>query len=488
MSDVPREGMVEDRIARLAGMLTGQVGAPGSEPYRAGTCIWDPRARLREPLAVVRPSDQDDVARTLCWARSEGLRVSPRSGGHSFDGFPVQENTVLLDLSGLSAARLDRNGRLHAGPGVRIEAIAKALSPAGCAVPTGDCPTVGLGGLVTGGGFGYATRLLGMTLDNLKEATLVTATGDVRRVDAEREPDLFWACRGGGSAAGIVTEFVIDTFAVDRIATVDMALDWGSAAEVILVYDSIMLEAPRELDLKLKLRTTGIGRFMDMTIAGPEDAIPGVPLIHIDGQFHGSKADAEPFLKPLLEHAALRHATITEEGYFDAMTHLIPLPTLAEPAPEMLAPQRIASDFLVRSLRRSDTDAIVDFVTEVQEAPDLWGGGLLLEPADGVVNEVAPEATAFPHRTGRLVFEWEMFHPMVVTPEIDARLGGLLTRARRRLGDAFSGGRYLNYADRLDTPQGWWGGNVDRLQAIARHHDPDATLVSRLRPATASNP
>ncbi|MCG8559424.1 MAG: FAD-binding oxidoreductase [Hyphomicrobiales bacterium] len=486
MSNQPRQVSERGWLKGLSAGLKGQIGVPGTETYRSGTRVWNQLARRRKPLAVIKPNDQEDVVRTLRWARSEGVRVSPRSGGHSFDGFPVQENTILLDLSGLNAVRLDRNGWLHAGPGARIESVARALSPAGFAVPTGDCPTVALGGLMTGGGFGYATRLFGMTLDSLKEATIVTADGDVRRVDANTDPDLFWACRGGGSVAGIVTEFVLDTFRTDRVTVIGMGFAWDAARDVIEIYDTIMRSAPRELDLKLKLRSTGIGRFLDTTIAGPADTVPGVPLIHIDGQFLGSKADAEPLLRPLLENGALRHATIAEEGYFDAMIHLVPLPTLAEPAPETLIPQRVASDFLVRDLRSSDTDTIVDFMMEVQDASDLTGGCLLIEPADGVVHEVAPKATAFPHRAARLVFEWEMFHPMTLTPAVNARLDGLLDLARKRMGDAFSGGRYLNYADRLDAPWNWWGGNVDRLDAIARHYDPEALLVSRLRPASAS--
>ena len=482
MAGMHQNGISSATLSRLDEAIAGQTGLPGSAVFRAGTRVFDPEARLREPLAVIRPADPDDVARILRWGSKEGLRISPRSGGHSFDGFPVRENTVLLDLSGLNDSRLDAQRRLHAGPGARIKQIAEHLVPAGCAVPTGDCPTVALGGLVTGGGFGYATRLLGTTLDNLIEATLVTADGELRRVDLEHDADLFWACRGGGCAAGVVTEFVIRTFPVDSVTTISMALDWSAARDVILAYDELMRAAPRELDLKLKLRTTGIGRFMDKTIPGPEDAVPGVPLVHIDGQYLGMKSEAESLIRRLLDHRALRHVSIDQEGYFDAMLHLVPLPILTDPAPETNVPQRVASDFVRGALPGSAAEAMVDFITELQEAPDLQGGGLLIEPTDGIVNEIAPDATAFPHRDARLLLEWELFKPLHPTAEYVARLDECLTRARRRMHAVLTGGRYLNYADWLDTPQAIWAGNFQRLDGIARQYDPEAMLVSRLRP------
>jgi hypothetical protein len=185
-----------------------------------------------------------------------------------------------------------------------------------------------------------------------------------------------------------------------------MAWNWDRARDVILAYDSVMRAAPRDLDLKLKIRTTGANRFLDMASEGPPDAVPGVPLVHIDGQFLGDRPDAEVLLKPLLEHPALSGLTIKEESYFDAMLQLVPLPILMDPAPETIRPTRVASDFTTKTIEKQEADAIVRFVEEVQHAPDLWGGAILIEPCDGAVGDVAPDDTAFPHRRERLLFEW----------------------------------------------------------------------------------
>ena len=462
--------------------VAGAVGLPGSRVYSEGTRVFAPAARVRKPLAVVRPAGQADVASVLRWATAEGYRVSVRSGGHSFDGFPVQEDTVLLDMSGLDEARLDANGLLHAGPGVRILELAKDLDPAGRAAPTGECPTVALGGLVLGGGFGYATRKFGLTLDSLVEATLVTATGEEFRVSRDRNPYLFWACRGGAGTAGVITELVLRTFAVDRVTAVEMAWRWEAARDVIQVFDRVIRTAPRELDLKLKIRTTGIDRFIDMTSAGPPDAIPGVPLVHIDGQFIGMQSEAEALLKPLVDHPALARLTIKEESYFAAMLQLVPLPILMDPAPEVFRPTRVASDFMTSAIGQGEADAIVRFVEEVQYAPELWGGAVLIEPCDGAVRDAAADHTAFPHREQRLLLQWELFNPISCSQEQNNRLDGCLRAVRDDLRHAISGGRYVNYADRLDSPSHWWAANSARLAAISAQVDPKGTLVSRLKP------
>jgi hypothetical protein len=241
-----------------------------------------------------------------------------------------------------------------------------------------------------------------------------------------------------------------------------------------------MRAAPRELDLKLKIRTTGADRFMDMASAGPEDAVPGEPLVHVDGQYHGSRRDAEALLGPLLDHPALDRLTIREESYFDAMLQLVPVSLLMDSAPAMLRPVRVASDFVSQAIGDEEAGVIVRFVEDIQYSPELWGGGMLIEPCGDAVGDIAPGETAYPHRDQRMVFEWELFHPLVCTRDQETHLEKCLLKARNGLRHMISGGRYVNYADSLDKPSNWWMGNVDRIEAIARHFNPLGTLVTRL--------
>ncbi|MCB1219013.1 FAD-binding protein, partial [bacterium] len=174
-------------------------------------------------------------------------------------------------------------------PGATIMEVGRALHAVERALPHGDCPTVALGGLAAGAGFGYATRSLGLTIDFLRRATIVTPDGDSHVASLDSNPDLFWACRGGGGTAGLATELVLDTVAVGRVTGILLCWRWDAAVDGILLYDEILHRAPPELDLKLKIRTTGADRFIDGASAGPPDAIPGTPLMHIDGQFLGGR-------------------------------------------------------------------------------------------------------------------------------------------------------------------------------------------------------
>ena len=469
-------------IDSLRGCLSGEAALPGNPVYDEGRTVWHPPARYREPLAVVRPTGTGDVARTLRWARDEGVRVSPRSGGHSFDGFPVRPGCVLLDLSPMRDAGLEAKGLLRVQPGSRVLALAEALAPAGRALPLGDCGTVAVGGLMAGGGFGYASRQFGLTIDNLVEATVVTGNGEVLRVDADNAPPLYWSCRGGGGSACIVTEFVIRSFVAGQVTAFDIVWDWAAAREALLGFDAVIRSAPRKFDLKLKIRTTGDGRFLDSAAAGPQGCTPGTPFVELSGQYLGPRAEAEALLAPLSDHPAAQKVLIRQEDYFDAVRELLPLPGLNDPAPPTLRPMRVASDFVEGELRSGDVDVLVGFVDALQHARDLWGGCILLEPADGAVNDVASAATAYPHRKGRLVLQWEMIESSDPHAAGTARLDDLLSNAREALGPLLTGGRYVNYADRMDTAEDWWSANLGKLRSIAAAHDRSRTIVSRLYP------
>jgi FAD binding domain-containing protein len=475
------EGQSPD-YALLEKELTCSIGQIGSTAYEAGRSVWNRQARHRSPLAVIRPEGTQDVARSLRWAAKEGLRVSARSGGHSFDGFPVQPGTLLLDLSLLNGADLDNEGVAHVQPGARVQQLAEAFSPRSRALPTGDCGTVALGGLLSGGGFGYASRILGLTIDSVAEATIVTGGGDIIRASRNHQPDLFWAAVGGGGTAGIATEFLIRSFPVEKVTGFGLGFKWQSAREIVSIYQDLLTAAPAELDLKLKIRSTGPDRFLDENSGGPDGCTPGEPFVHVDGQFHGAKQDAETLLAPLLNNPALNQIVIREESYFEAMIDLIPVPSLNEAAPDNVRPLRVASDFVARKLSPDQIDAFVEFVEAVQFSPDFWGGCALLEPADKAVCSRAASDTAFPHRDTFLLAQWEVIHPVEVTDDEMTRIDHLLGRLRTRLSSALTGGRYLNYADRLDTPQNWWGENTNRLAETAATYDPNRTLVSRLHP------
>src|SRR5206468_1986450 len=105
------------------------------------------------------------------------------------------------------------------GAGVLAIDLITALAARGLAVPTGSCPTVGISGLALGGGVGFAARTMGATCDNILALRIVTADGRVVTADPATNPDLYWACRGGGGGNfGVVTALTLATHPVARAA------------------------------------------------------------------------------------------------------------------------------------------------------------------------------------------------------------------------------------------------------------------------------
>ncbi|MDC9004218.1 FAD-binding oxidoreductase [Mycobacterium marinum] len=464
----------------LENLCPGRVGAPGSPLYEAGRRVFSRAGRIRSPAAVLRPADRNQVAAIMAWANAAGIRLSIRSGGHSFDGFPVRDDGVLLDLRGLSAVRYAPSGYLHAMTGATVGDIARALDGTGRAMPIGECPTVGVGGLVLGGGFGQCTRHFGLTSDFLAEATVVTASGQIHVTNAVTNANLFWGLRGGAGCVGIVTDLVFHTVPIQQVTGVTLGWRWDAAVEAILLFTQLMHTAPSELDLQLSIRTTGADRYADEASAGPADVIPGTPRVRIDGQFLGNQDDARSLMRPLLEHPAALHASIREESFFDAV--FVSNDILHDPAPATLRPHRIASDIGRGALGAVEAAAIVGQINELQFAPELPGGAVSIEAINGAVAAFTPQETAFFHRGQDFVYHWALGDRLPADAGLAARHDALLQEIRHDLAGVLTGGRYVNYADILDTPNDWWGDNTDQLMSVVQEHDPDRILISRLNP------
>jgi FAD/FMN-containing dehydrogenase len=167
--------------------------------------LYDTESR---PAAIARPADAAEAARVVDVARETGAELAVRSGGHSGAGHGTSDGGIVLDLAELKALDVDAAGRTAwAGTGLTAGEVGTALAEHGLVVGFGDTASVGIGGLTSGGGIGYLVRKFGLTIDDVLAAELVTADGRLRVVDAEHEPDLFWAVRGGAGNVGVVTRF-----------------------------------------------------------------------------------------------------------------------------------------------------------------------------------------------------------------------------------------------------------------------------------------
>ncbi|MEU4223153.1 FAD-binding oxidoreductase [Nonomuraea sp. NPDC026600] len=174
--------------------------------------VWNARKPDRYPDVIVMAETEDDVVRAVRLALAEGLRVGIRSGGHSWVGNGVRDGGLLIDLSRLQDIELDVPGRVAAvGPAVKGPALNDLLYEHGLFFPTGHAPTVGIGGFILGGGYGWNSRYWGPACLSIRAIDVVLADGELVHADDDNHPDLLWAARGSGPGFfGVVTRFYLD--------------------------------------------------------------------------------------------------------------------------------------------------------------------------------------------------------------------------------------------------------------------------------------
>jgi len=185
--------------------IAGHVVTPEDPAYDQTRAVFYGGIDKR-PSAIVRITNVDDVRRVIATARNEGFELAVRSGGHSIAGHSTTDGGLVIDLREMAKIDVDAAARTAwIETGATAVQVTEALSKHGLVIGFGDSGSVGVGGITLGGGIGFLVRKFGMTIDSLLAAEIVTADGRHLRVDAEHEPDFFWAIRGGGGNFGVVT-------------------------------------------------------------------------------------------------------------------------------------------------------------------------------------------------------------------------------------------------------------------------------------------
>ncbi|MGN6798160.1 MAG: FAD-binding oxidoreductase, partial [Gaiellaceae bacterium] len=367
----------DPRLKSLAAAVRGPVLARGGAGYALARLEYDSAYDAIKPLAVVQPLDAADVASVVRWAAKTGVHIVARSGGHSYGGYSTVANGVVVDLQRLKAVTVSQ-GHASVGAGARLGNIYNGLATHGLAIPAGTCPSVGIGGHALGGGFGLASRAWGLASDNVLAVQIATADGKLVVADAKHNPDLYWACRGGGGGNfGLATRFTFRTHAVTQGSYFVATWPWSQATDVVA---SFLTWAPHQPDALGALCRLAAG--------------PGGPTIQVFGQFLGSETSLKSALASLGPPAAkLTTGTATwldlVRRWAGCLGH--PLPECAIPGHTLFAG---ASDYIAKV----PASAQLAKFTAVVEARGASSGALLIDAYGGALNRIAPAATAFVHR------------------------------------------------------------------------------------------
>ncbi len=436
-------------LSRLRVELAGPVIGPDDPEYDEARMVFS-AAVDRRPAVIVRPLDAKEVAAVVALARGHDMELAVRSGGHGTAGHGVSEGGIVLDLSCLKALQIDPGrGEAWAETGLTSGEVTVAAGAHGLAVPFGDSGSVGIGGLTLGGGVGYLVRRHGLTADSLLAAELVTADGRLLRVDRDHHPDLFWAIRGGGGNFGVATRFRYRLHRLDA-ATGGM-LVLPATPETVAGFVAAAGEAPRELS----------------TIANvmPAPPLPFVPeeqygrLVILAMMLHaGGGAAADRALAPFRALATPIADLLRPISY----------PEMFPPANGQHRPLAVTHTLFVESIDAGDAAGLLDRLRTSGAQAAL----AQIRVLGGALAEVPADATAFAHRTRRIMVNLAAVY---ATPD-EAPVHEEWAREaadRVRQGDD---GAYVNFLGEEGPERvraAYPGETWDRLAAVKRRYDPE---------------
>ncbi|MFE5411137.1 FAD-binding oxidoreductase [Microbacterium sp. NPDC056569] len=215
----------------------------------------------RRPELVLRPRDEHEVAAAVRYAAASGRVLSVRSGGHGLAGTASNDGGIVIDVGALREVTVIHTPLVRIGAGARWGEVAARLAPLGLAISSGDHGNVGVGGLAVAGGVGWLTRSFGLTIDRVRAAAVVTASGEIIRVD-HTQPELLWALRGAGDALGIVTSFDIDAMPLGDIGIAQVVVEADAGGDTLRRWSEHLSQAPRELTTNGLLFSQGASGFV----------------------------------------------------------------------------------------------------------------------------------------------------------------------------------------------------------------------------------
>jgi FAD binding domain/Berberine and berberine like len=280
-------------LQTLRAGLRGTAHAPGEEGYDDASRAWNLAAH-QAPALVVMAGGAADVMAAVRFARDAGMGVGVMATGHGV-GAPC-DGGVLINTSQMRGVRVDpvsRTARVEAG--ALWADVVKEAQPHGLAGLMGSTSHVGVVGYTMGGGFGWLGRKYGFNAASVREADVVTADGELVRLSAEDNPDLFWGLGGGGGNFGIVTSLKFDLYPVGTLYGGDIFYPMEKAAEVLDAYARWSATLPDEW-------TTGVAFLNIPPLPALPEPLRGRSVIALRGCYCGEKPETgEELLRPVRE-------------------------------------------------------------------------------------------------------------------------------------------------------------------------------------------
>jgi FAD/FMN-containing dehydrogenase len=240
-------GAAATALDTLSLRLDGELVRPEDAAWDEARTAWN-LATDQRPAAVVLAESAADVAETILAARAEGLRVAPQGTGHAAVPLGDLSGTILLRTVRMRGVEIDAQAHLaRVEAGVIWQEVTDAAAEHGLAALAGSSHDVGVLGYSLGGGVSWLARMYGLAANSIVAAEIVDAEGRIRRIDADNDPDLFWALRGGGGAFAVVTALEIRLFPITELYAGTLFFPLERAQEVLESYFEWAETMPEQL-------------------------------------------------------------------------------------------------------------------------------------------------------------------------------------------------------------------------------------------------
>ncbi|GMF40531.1 unnamed protein product [Phytophthora lilii] len=255
-----------------------------------------PKARIdRKPLGVYFAKTEEDVVRAVTCSVSSGLAPVPRSGGHSYEVLSSMDGSLVIDMADMVDVNLVSENKEEGSALATVQAGARLAwvyteldRLGGYNFNAGTCPSVGIGGHISGGGYGMVSRHYGLAADQTTEMRVVLYNGTVVTASPTENADLYWAQRGGGAGSfGIVTLFTIKVYKMPELSVFNAQFNATVRGEVLRSWMDYFPTADSKLTTQL---------VVDGQVA------------RITGQYLGPKSELDEILEEsgLFKHGGLK--------------------------------------------------------------------------------------------------------------------------------------------------------------------------------------
>jgi FAD/FMN-containing dehydrogenase len=444
------------KAAPLRGLCAGAVHLPGDPGYDEARTPWNVAVDQR-PAAVAYPASADEVSDIVRAAADARLRVAPQGTGHNAGPLGSLADAVLLRTSAMTGIEIDAERRVaRVQAGVLWQDVVEQAAAHGLAALHGSSPDVGVVGYSLGGGIGWYARELGMATNSVLAVELVLGDGTQVRADADTNPDLFWAVRGGGGSFGIVTAMEFRLYDIATAYAGMLMWDQDHAERVLRTWAAWTADAPDCV-------TTAFRMLNLPPMPELPEFLRGRQVVVIDGAVLADDARAEEVLADLraLEPELDTFARVPAASL--VRLHMDPEgPTPGVSASTMLAdlPDPAIESFLALTGRGSGSTLLSAELRQL--------GGALARPAEG--------AGALPMLDAKFVL---FGVAIAVTPELGAQGHADAVALVDALSSYSAGRDYLNFTEvPVDVRRSFPAETWQRLKAVRSAVDPHGLLLA----------